>query len=200
MIRRIGTVKKEIRTLGLDTCNPRLTVAVVGRGGLYLDGVISFPSDPKGASGGCARRIIESAYFPELRAIMLHNPNEQLDSTLLERLTNLTTITISKDKPRHYRGYAAFHGNMGRLWVKTRLESITLKTILCVSWTIDRLPEPLRVAHFLAKLEMQGGSHEIKDKFAGPPPLRLNSFCSFAQSVVPRFFPPSKKRKSSWLV
>jgi endonuclease V-like protein UPF0215 family len=157
MIRSIGTVKREVRTLGLDTCNPNLTVGVIGRGGVYLDGVISFPSDPKGASRRCARRIIESVYFPELKAIMLHNPNEQLDSTLLERVTNLPTMSISKDKPRHHRGYTAFYGSPGRLWVKTRLESITLKTILSVSWTIDSLPEPLRVAHLLAKLEMQGG-------------------------------------------
>ena len=151
MIRPIGAVKKEIRTLGLDTCNPRLSVGVIVRGGLYLDGVIPFPSYPNDASRMCAKRIIESAYFPELRVIMLHDPNDELDSTVMEKVTKLPTIAISKDRPNHGRGYYGFQGDLGRLWVKTRLESTTLKKILSVSWTVDKLPEPLRVAHLLAK-------------------------------------------------
>lgn len=156
MIRPMRGIKEEIRILGLDTCNPRRTVGVVARGGLYLDGVISFPPNPKNTMRECARRIVDSAYFPELRAVMLHNPDDERDSRSLERITSLPTIAISKDEPRHGRGYMVFHGNPGRLWVKTRLELTILKKILTASWTFGRLPEPLRVAHLLASLDSPG--------------------------------------------
>jgi len=119
-----------------------------------LDGVISFPPNRKNALRESARRIVDSPYFPELRAVMLHDPNDEPDSRLLERITNLPTMEISKDEPRHGRGYRVFHGNLGRLWVKTRLEPIILKKILAASWTFGRLPEPLRVAHLLASLDL----------------------------------------------
>ncbi|HEX9613806.1 MAG TPA: hypothetical protein VGA05_09340 [Candidatus Bathyarchaeia archaeon] len=153
MIRPMRAIKEEIRILGLDTCNPRLTVGVVARGGLYLDGVISFPPNPKNTMGDCARRIVDSAYFPELRAVMLHDPDGERDSRALERTTGLPTIAISKDEPGHGRGYKVFHGNPGGLWVKTQLELTILKKITTASWTFGRLPEPLRVAHLLASLD-----------------------------------------------
>ncbi len=159
MTRPIGTIKKETRTLGLDTCNPRLTIGVIVRGGTYLDGIISFPSSGNDASRMVAKRIIESAYFPEVRAIMQYDPDDQLDSTVVERITKLPTMVISNDKPNDGRGYQCFQGDLGRLWVKTRLESTTLKKILSVSWTTGKLPEPLRVAHLLAKLIEQKGVH-----------------------------------------
>jgi endonuclease V-like protein UPF0215 family len=154
MIRSIGPVKKEFRTLGLDTCNPTLIVGAILRGGLYLDGVVSFPSNRNSPSIEAAEKIIHSAYFPELRAIMLHNPNDQLDPTFIERRTNLPTIAISKDKPRRGKGYTPFQSNHCRLWVKTRLEPSALNRILSVSWTIHNLPEPVRVSHLLAKLRI----------------------------------------------
>lgn len=159
MIRPMRAVKEEIRILGLDTCNPGLTVGVVARGGLYLDGVISFPPNPKNTVRECARRIVDSAYFPELRAVMLHDPNDERDSRSLERITRLPTIAISKDELRPGRGYKVFQGNLGRLWVKTRVELTILKKILTASWTFGRLPEPLRLAHLLARpdfLEIPG--------------------------------------------
>jgi hypothetical protein len=153
MIQPMRAVKEEIRILGFDTCNPGLTVGVVARGGLYMDGVISFPPTPKNTMRECARRIVDSAYFPELRAIMLHDPDDERDSRSLERIISLPTIAISKDEPRDVRGYNVFHGDLGRLWVKTRLELTILMKILTVSWTFGRLPEPLRVAHLLARLD-----------------------------------------------
>jgi hypothetical protein len=158
MIRHMRAIKEEIRILGLDTCNPGLTIGVVARGGLYLDGVMSFPPDPKNAMKGCARRIVNSAYFPELRAVMIHNPNDERDSRSLETITNLPTIAISKDEPSHGRGYNVFYEDPGRLWVKTRLELTILKKILVVSWTFGKLPEPLRLAHLLARLDFPGSS------------------------------------------
>ena len=118
-----------------------------------MDGVISFRPDPKNAMRECARRIVDSAYFPELRAIMLHNPDDERDSRSLERMIGLPTMAISKDEPFHGRSRKVFHGKLGRLWVKTRLELANLERILTISWTFDKLPEPLRVAHLLASLD-----------------------------------------------
>ena len=151
MRRPIGQVKKEIRTLGLDTCNPRSVVGVIVRGGLYLDGVVSFPHAQNEPARNCAERIIELRYFPELRAMMLHDPKDQLNSKLLERVTKLPTIAISKGRPRHGRSYRVFQGKLGRIWVKTWLESPAFGKIFSVSWTIEKLPEPVRIAHLLAK-------------------------------------------------
>ena len=152
MTRSMQAIKEEIRIMGVDSCNPGLTVGVVARGGLYLDGVISFPSNTKNAMSACARGVVDSAYFPELRAIMLHSPDDERASRSLEIMTGLPTIAISKDEPRHDGGYKVFRRNRGRLWVKTRLELVILTKILTVSWTFGRLPEPLRVAHLLASL------------------------------------------------
>jgi endonuclease V-like protein UPF0215 family len=154
MNRPIRTVKREIRILGLDTCNSDMTVGVTVRGGLYFDGVISFPTVKIDASTKYAGRIIDAAFFPELRAIMIHNPNGKIDSTLIERLTNLPTIVVSNREPRQSRGYRVVEWNLGRLWMKTRLQANTLKKILAVAWTIGKLPEPLRLAHLLAKLDV----------------------------------------------
>ena len=118
-----------------------------------MDGVISFPPNPKNTTRECARRIVDSAYFPELRAVMLHDPDDERDSRSLERMTSLPTITISKEEPSHGRGYKVFNGNSGGLWVKTLLELTILKKILTASFTFGRLPEPLRVAHLLASLD-----------------------------------------------
>src|SRR5438128_293350 len=75
MIRPIRTIKKETRILGLDTCNPGLTVGVVARGGLYLDGIISFPPNLKDASGESDRRIVNSVYFSGLTSFCSSVPS-----------------------------------------------------------------------------------------------------------------------------
>ena len=158
MIRPIRAVKKEIRILGLDTCNPRLSIGVIIRGGLNLDGVIPNSPNQKRVMREWGRRIVDSAYFPELRAIMLHDPDDELDSSLLERITGLPTMLISRDNPSSGRGYQPFDGSLGRLWFKTRLESSILKEILSISWSFGKLPEPLRVAHLLARLDLRSKS------------------------------------------
>ncbi len=141
--------------LGLDACNLGITVGVIMRGSLYLDGVISFPTTPKNSFKELSRRIMESAYFLELRAVMLHNPTDEFNSSFVERITNLSTIAISETEPQHGRRYMTFDGKIGRLWVNTRLESTSLTRILAACWAFGKLPEPLRVAHLLAKLDLQ---------------------------------------------
>src|SRR5260370_40095552 len=150
MIRPMRAVKEEIRILGLDTCNPGLTVGVVARGGLYMDGVISFPPNPENTMRECARRIVDSAYSPELRAIMLHDPDDERDSRSLERITSLPTIAISKDEPRHGRGYKLFHGSPGGPWVKTRLHITTLQNLITACWTFATPSRPQRIEHQLS--------------------------------------------------
>jgi endonuclease V-like protein UPF0215 family len=154
MIRSFGAIKKETRILGLDKCNPRLTVGVVVRGGSYLDGVISFPPDSRNNSRESARRIATSAYFPELRAIMIHTQSYERESASVERITNLPTMAIMENEPSNRQGYKRLDGNLGELWVRTRVESTILKKILTASWTMGKLPEPLRVAHLLAKADL----------------------------------------------
>jgi endonuclease V-like protein UPF0215 family len=154
MIRPISVIKEEIRILGLDACNEELTVGVVSRGGLYLDGLISFRPSHKNTPREMAGRVVDSAFFPELRAVMLHGLGNRGDRHSMERLTNLPTVTILEDKPRGKRGYKAFHSRLGKLWVKTPLEQTILRKILDASWTLGRLPEPLRVAHLLAELDL----------------------------------------------
>ncbi len=147
-------VKKEIRLLGLDACNPRLTIGAVVRGGLYLDGVMAFAREAEGEADLLAEKVTESRYFPELRTIMLHDPKGLLDSRTLQRVTRLPVITVSIDSHVHGRGYRLYGKNQQQLWIKTRLESSSLEKILSLTQSDGRLPEPLRIAHLLAKLNI----------------------------------------------
>src|SRR5437879_8570662 len=119
--------------------------------------------------------IVNSVYFSELISVMFHNPNDEQDPDSVEKITGLPTITISKDEPRRGRGYKVFHGKLGRLWVKTPVQSTVLRKILAASWTMGRLPEPLRVAHLLAKTRFLRDLG-IKNKFARQPPLWADQF------------------------
>src|SRR5690348_17459040 len=134
MIQPIRAIKDEIRILGLDACNEELAVGVVSRGGLYLDGLISFRPNPKNASGEQARRVVDSAFFPELRAVMFHGLDNRGDRHLMEKITTLPILTILEDEPRGKRGYKAFHSRLGNLWVKASLEQTILRKILDASW------------------------------------------------------------------
>src|SRR3989442_5364545 len=94
MTRRL-TVKKEIRTLGLDLCNPRRLVGAVVRGGTFLDGVLVFPSKPIPESKSIGSAILGARFFPELRLIMTHDPKGQLDTKGIDTLTGLPVLQIS---------------------------------------------------------------------------------------------------------
>ena len=149
-MRTIATVKNEIRILGLDSCTPHGVIGVVVRGGRFQDGVLFFPhrTDPLGEA--IVDRILESKYFPELRSIMIHDLASRLDSARIEQKTGLPVIEVSDVKPRG-RGYRLVHARTADLWVKTRLQTLIMRKILSVTWTMGRLPEPVRVAHILSK-------------------------------------------------
>ncbi len=150
MTRPITTVKGEIRILGLDSCTPQRVIGVVVRGGLFEDGVISLPRKRSHPNGDIVAKILETKYFPELRSIMVHDPKRRLDPASIEQMTRLPIIQVSEAKPGNETGYKVFYRTRGKLWVKTRLQSLILDKILSLTWTTGLLPEPVRVAHLLA--------------------------------------------------
>ncbi len=145
------TVKKEIRTLGLDLCNPRRLVGAVVRGGVYLDGVLVLPSKPKLKTRWIASAILRTRFFPELRLIMMHDPETRLDAKIIERLTKLPVIQINSARRRRSGGFKSYKVGKKELQVKSSLLPGTLQEILSTTWTTGTLPEPLRIAHLLAR-------------------------------------------------
>ena len=150
MTRRL-TVKKEIRTLGLDLCNPKRLVGAVVRGGTFLDGVVFFPSKLIPRSKSIASEILGTRFFPELRLIMTHDSNLRLDHNLIERLTGLPVIQVDSAKKRESDDFKPY--KVGRNWlqVKSSLPPGVLQEILSTTWATGMLPEPLRIAHLVAR-------------------------------------------------
>ena len=150
MTRRL-TVKREIRTLGLDLCNPQRLVGAVVRGGSFLDGVVLFTSKPILKSKSIASGILGTRFFPELRLIMTHGPKMRLDPDLIERLTGLPVIQIDSARKRSSGGFKPYQ--VGRKWlqVSSSLPRGVLQEILSTTWATGMLPEPLRIAHLVAR-------------------------------------------------
>ena len=148
MIRTIETVKSEIRILGLDTCRDGEVFGAVVRGGMYLDGFVHFDMERNG-SRQLGNYVLATKYYPELRALMLHDPKNRLVITAVENVTMLPVISISKGG-RAAKGYSVFRSQHGVVQRKSSLPSSTVDKILSVTWTYGMLPEPARVAHELA--------------------------------------------------
>ncbi len=144
-------VKKEIRTLGLDLCNPQRLVGAIVRGGVYIDGVEVFPSNPTLKSRSIGSAILETRFFPELRLIMTHDPETRLDINIIERLTKLPVIQVNSATKRNPNGFTRHKVGRKELQVKSSLLPRTLQEILSTTWTTGTLPEPLRIAHLLGK-------------------------------------------------
>ena len=150
------TVKKEIRTLGLDLCNPRRVMGAVTRGGDYLDGVLVLPPKPTLNTIWIASAIIRTRFFPELRLIMTHDPETQLNPIEVERLTKLPVITVDSTRRRQSDGFKSYKVEEKQLQVKSSLPSGILQEILSTTWATGMLPEPLRTAHLLARSRFPG--------------------------------------------
>jgi len=150
MTRRL-TVKKEIRTLGLDLCNPQRLVGAVVRGGTFLDGVMIFPSKSIPKSKPIASAILGTRFFPELRLIMTHDPKLRLDPKVIERLIRLPVIQVDSTRERNSDGFKPY--KVGRKWLQVRsfLPPRVLQEILSTTWATGMLPEPLRIAHLVAR-------------------------------------------------
>ncbi len=148
MTRQITTVKREIRILGIDTCNPRHIIGAVVRGGYWLDGIILLSQPPANDPQTIAQTILGTRYYAELRSIMTHDTANLLDPEIIEKVTKLLVIQVSTSQKRG--NYSLFHGRNGKLWVKTKIPSSTLEKILAVTWTVRPMPEPVRIAHLLS--------------------------------------------------
>jgi hypothetical protein len=155
------TVKKEIRTLGLDLCNPRRLVGAVVRGGTFLDGVVVFPSNPVPNSKSVASAIIGTRFFPELRLIMTHNSKVRLDTKVIESLTKLPVIQVNVARKRNSNGFKPRKVGSKWLQVKSPLPPRILQEILSTTWATGMLPEPLRVAHLVARSRFSQKKHEF---------------------------------------
>src|SRR5712692_10353283 len=117
MTRQITTIKKEIRILGIDTCNPKRTIGAVVRGGYWLDGIILLSQSSLNDPQTIAQTILGTRYYAELRSIMTHDTADLLDPEIIEKVTRLPMIQVSTSQKR--RDYSLFHGRHGKLWVKT---------------------------------------------------------------------------------
>ena len=150
------TVKKEIRTIGLDLCNPRRLVGVIVRGGVYLDGVVIFPSNPIPKSRSIASAILGSRFFPELRLIMTHDPKARINPKVIEKWTKLPLIQIDSARRRNSDGFESYRVVGKELQVKSSLQPGILQDLLSTTWVTGILPEPLRIAHLLARSRIFG--------------------------------------------
>ena len=153
------TVKKEIRTLGMDQCNPRCLVGAVVRGGTFLDGVVVFPSNPVPSGKSIASAILGTRFFPELRIIMTHDPKVRLDARVIERLTRLPVIQVNSARERNSDGSITYKVGRKLLRVKSALPPKVLQEILSTTWATGTLPEPLRIAHLVARSRFFGKKH-----------------------------------------
>jgi hypothetical protein len=144
-------VKKEIRTLGVDLCYPQRLVGAIVRGGVYMDGVEVFPSNPILDSRSIGSAILETRFFPELRLIMTHDPETRLDTKVIEMSTKLPVIQVNSTRKRSPNGFKTYKVGRKKLQVRSSLLPTTLQEILSTTWTTGTLPEPLRIAHLLGR-------------------------------------------------
>lgn len=138
-----------MRVLGLDTCGKGEVFGAVVRGGLFLDGVVRFELG-RCAEQQLAENVLATKYYPELRAIMLHDRGNQLDHGRLETMVRLPVIEVSNAREAP-KGYSVFQSEHGRLLHRSHLSRSVLDRVLSVTWTYGGLPEPARIAHVLAK-------------------------------------------------
>lgn len=147
-MKSVANVKREIRILGLDACNPKVTIGVIVRGGLYLDGILSFSK--RISSGALAREITETKYFPELRITMVHDPNETLNSSVIRHITQLPLISVPLVGGKSALGRIS-ETKQFRWPSSARLDPAILARILELTQVSGHLPEPVRIAHLLSR-------------------------------------------------
>jgi endonuclease V-like protein UPF0215 family len=150
LTRPIRTVKREIRIIGLDTCKKRNVFGAVVRGGLFLDGVIKHHLGEH-TELGLAAAVLGTKYYPELRAIMLHDPGQYLEGVRLETMAKLPVMEVSRmNQPQHH--YSLFKSEHGTLYHRSRLPRSVADRILSFTWQYGALPEPARIAHLLSRV------------------------------------------------
>ncbi|MBO0887508.1 hypothetical protein J2P12_00245 [Candidatus Bathyarchaeota archaeon] len=130
-----------------------MTVGAVVRGGLYLDGTVAYPGQIRSVQ--LATSIRKSKYFPELRLVMVHGLNKEISSGTIERVTGLPLIKVSRATSTQKKTGTLEEKEFGLL-VETKVDPPTLRKILTLTQVFGPLPEPVRVAHLLAKLHIFG--------------------------------------------
>ena len=161
MTRRFA-VKKEIRSLGVDLCNPKRVVGAVVRGGLYLDGLVVFAPKSKGWNASIAREIVGSRFYPELKLIMTHDNEQRLDIGKIERVTRLPVIQVhSSARGTLPDSFQRVRIQRRELMVRSTLEARIVEEVLKRTWTTGSLPEPLRVAHLIARPRYLGKKRPV---------------------------------------
>lgn len=143
-------MKLEIRVLGLDACSGRRIVAVVTRGGLYMDGLVVFENDTETAV--LARGVTQTKYFPELRAIMVHGSALPINTRLMHAKTGLPIIEVSTDVSQKKQGYKTAFVDSRRLLIRTAADEPDTQRMLALTMRLGGLPEPLRIAHLLGNI------------------------------------------------
>lgn len=119
------------------------------RGGLYIDGLVVFENITETAV--LARRVTETKYFPELRAIMVHSSARLSNTPIIHAKTGFPVIEVSTDVSQK-RGYKTTLVGGRQLSVRTELEGPYAQSMLALTMTHGALPEPLRVAHLLGDM------------------------------------------------
>jgi len=145
-----STIKSEVRILGLDVCNRRQTVGAIIRGGLYLDGLLTMGTN----TSELGSNIRSSRYYPELRYIMIHQDNgEKFEAQKIQKITRLPVVEIARKKPAEKisSSYTKLLMEGRMIFLRSTLDHTNTLRLLSLSWTTGPLPEPVRVAHLLAK-------------------------------------------------
>ena len=142
-------VKKESRILGLDTCARGVILGTVTRGGAFLDGVLVFREKTPDSLAG-ALRI--TPYFPELRGIMIHDEKGRIDPLIVEKKAELPVVVL-----KSLRSSGRPAGRLSQRESNNRSRPIFFvpsnrERIIALTTTRRGTPEPVRIAHLLAKL------------------------------------------------
>jgi len=87
---------------------------------------------------------------------MTHDPEKQLDPEEIERLTKLPVIQVDSTKKRQSNGFRSLKVGQKQLQIKTHLPPTVVKEILSTTLSTGTLPEPLRIAHLLARSRFFG--------------------------------------------
>lgn len=156
MTRRFA-VKKEIRSLGIDLCNPKRVIGAVVRGGLYLDGIVVFGPSSNGWNASIASQVVGSPFYEELKLIMTHDSEQRLDIRKVEKVTRLPVIQVHSGTRGTLPGnFQRFKIHRKELMVRSTLDTRIVEEVLKRTWTTGSLPESLRVAHLIARSRFLG--------------------------------------------
>src|SRR5260370_8396873 len=110
--------------LGCDTWRGGEGFGAGLRGGMYLDGFVHFDLERNG-SRQLGKNVLATKYYPELRALMLHDPKNRLEINTIENVTMLPDISISEGR-RAAKGYSVFRSKPGPVQPNSRLPTSPL--------------------------------------------------------------------------